>query len=484
MAIACGLLVAAMAMSRAVVENDVFWHLAIGRHVLAHGFPFTDPFGIGTDDLPWSPPEWLAEVGMFALYERVGWGGLALVHGLLLTAIGALVALRARTLGAHPAHALIAVALLSIPASLHLPMRPLVTGHLFSALVLFMLARDRRGERSGVAFLPLVFVLWANLHPSWPLGLGWIGIELCGRWASGPAARRFGERFVASRPSRALVIALLLSPLAVLIRPDGIDGALYPFVHVIGLSDQMREIIEWFPISPTRPLHAMALLLGAVTLGLSLRARKLDPIELGTALVSLVLMVRYQRFVPLALIGWAPLLASVLPEAAATARLRAGLGSVRGAAMITAAMALLAALAFPSPSLLAESVEVGFPVAATDALIAIDETRARDGRTPLAVFTTFEDGGYVLYRRHGGRIYLDSRFDLYARAGVFREYLALRRGEPALPIFEARAMDAAIVPTSARDDHFGAMLAELQANGYPRRFADEQAVLLVRERAP
>jgi hypothetical protein len=479
-ALACGLLVAAMAMGRAVVENDVFWHLAIGRHVLTHGFPFTDPFGIGTEDLPWSPPEWLAEVAMFALHQRSGWGGLALVHGLLVTATGALVGLRARVLAAHPAHTFVAIALLSIPASLHLPMRPLVVGHLFSALVLLMLARDRRGERSGVAFLPLVFLLWANLHPSWPLGLGWIALELVGRWMSGRLSRRFPERFTPSRPSRALVLALVLSPLAVLVRPDGIDGALYPFVHVIGLADQMREIIEWFPLSPTRPLHAMVLVLGAATVGLCVRARRLDPVELGTALVSLVLMVRYQRFVPLALIGWAPLLASVLPEVPATERLRAGLTRIHGAAALAAAMALVAALAFPSPALLSESVALGFPVAATDALIAIDETRASEGRPTLAVFTTFEDGGYVLYRRGAGRVYLDSRFDLYARAGVFREYLALRRGEPALSVFEARHMDAAILPTEARDDHFGAMLGELESNGYTRRFADEQGVLVVR----
>lgn len=480
-AIACGLLVAAIAMGRAVVENDVFWHLAIGRYVLEHGFPFTDPFGIGTADLRWSPPEWLAEVGMFAVHQRAGWLGLALSHGLVLIALGALVTLRARTLGAPLGHTLIAIALLAIPASLHLPMRPLVLGHLFSALVLWMLARDRRGERSGVAWLPAIFALWANLHPSWPLGLGWLGLELVGRGSSGWLSRRFPDRFAASRPSRALVLALVLSPLAVLLRPDGIDGALYPFVHVVGLGDQMREIIEWFPLSPTRPLHAMALVLGAVTAGLCLRTQRLDPVELGVALVSLVLMVRYQRFVPLALIGWAPLLASVLPSVSATERLRGLVETTRGAGSIAASMAVLALLAFPSPALLDESVALGFPVAATDALIAIDASRARDGRDALAVFTTFEDGGYVLYRRDLGRVYLDSRFDLYARAGVFAEYLALRRGGPALPVFEARDMDAAIVPTVARDDHFGALLGELEANGYLRRFADEQAVLVVRE---
>lgn len=460
MALGCGLLVAAMAMSRTVVENDVFWHLAIGRYVLEHGLPFTDPFGVGTDGLPWSPPEWLAELAMFTVHQRAGWAGLAALHGLLLVALGALVALRARTLGARWGHTLIAIALLAIPASLHLPMRPLVLGHLFSALVLWMLARDRRGERSGVAWLPLAFALWANLHPSWPLGLGWLGMDLALRWMSGPLSRRFPDRFVATRPSRALVIALVLSPVAVFLRPDGLDGALYPFVHVIGLGDQMREIIEWFPLSPTRPLHATALALGALTAGLCLRRQRLDPVELGIAAVSLVLMVRYQRFVPLALIGWAPLLASALPSITATARSLAVVETTKGAALIAAALAALAALAFPSPALLEQSVTLGFPVAATDALIAIDEARERVGRPALSVFTTFEDGGYVLYRRGRGRVYLDSRFDLYARAGIFAEYLSLRRGEPALPIFAAREMDAAIVPTAARDDHFAALLGE------------------------
>lgn len=479
----------ALVAGRTVVENDLFWHLAIGEEILAHGFPFTDPFGLGTEGLRWSPPEWLAELGLAGVHRSLGFSGIAALWALFVGGIGALVFARARVLGAPPSHALFAVVLLSLPASVHLAMRPLVVGHLLSALVLLELARDRRSgaeanARTLVPFFPVLFALWANLHPSWPLGLLWIAIELFGRLVSGPLSRRFPTRVVPTPVSRGLLIALS-SPLFVLLRPDGLDGALYPFVHVIGLGDQMREIIEWFPLPLGRPLSILTLLTALLALGLTLRSKaRVAVADVLVAGVSLYLLVRYQRFLPLALLGIAPLLASQLPELASTARLRALL---EGRFAVPAALVALAlaALAFPSPAVLDESIAVGFPVHATDALVALDAERRARGEPTLRVFTTFEDGGYVTYRRRrtssDTRVYLDSRFDLYARAGIFREYLTLRAGEPGLPVFSRHRMDAAILPTAARDAHFDPLRRELEASGFVALASDDSAVLLVRQ---
>lgn len=476
LAVAAAGVLLSFVLERTVVENDLFWHLAIGRSILEHGFPYVDPFGIGTDGLAWSPPEWLAEVGLALLYRGTGFFGISVVHGLVVGALGILVFLRAQALGARDAHALGALALSSLPASLHLAMRPLVLGHLLSALVLLELTRERSGARTLVPFFPLLFLLWANLHPSWPLGLLWIALELGGRVLSGPLARRFPHRFTQTPVTRSLVLALL-SPLVVWMRPDGLSGALYPFVHVVGLGDQMREIIEWFPLDWTRPIQVLAVIAGVTALALASR-RKTSLADLLFAALSLYLLLRHQRFLPLALIGIAPLLAASLPEAPSLERLTTAIEGPRGAACAAALALLLMLLSWPTPTVLEETVTVGFPVEATDALVAMDAERRSEGLPPLRVFTTFEDGGYVAWRRHGGRVYLDSRFDLYARAGIFREYLALRAGGDPWPVFSRHRMDAAMVPTHARDEHFAQVVETLRAHGFVEVFADEQAVLL------
>jgi hypothetical protein len=468
--LAAASLLACVVFGRTVVENDLFWHLAIGRHLELSGFPRTDPFGIGTEGLAWSPPEWLSEWVIFRAHELGGLGLLGALHAALVMALGALVFLRARHLAGPggEAHALVAVALAALPASVHLGIRPLLVGHVLSALVLLELARDRRGP-SLVPVLPLLFVLWANLHPSWPLGAAWIALEVLGRLASGPLSRRFPGRFSALPVSRALLAALLLAPAAALLRPDGLDGFLYPFVHVIGLGDRMGEIIEWFPLSPTRPLHVFVVLLCALALALG-RRRRAAPPDLLVALASTYLLVRHQRFLPLALIGVAPLLAASLPALPSTEALRARLASLPAVRALGLTLALAALLTWPRPSELAASIDVLSPVGATDAL-------ARLHPAPR-VFTTFEDGGYVAWRLPGARVFVDSRFDLYARAGVFDAYLALRAGGSVAPLLGAR-FDAAILPTPSRDAHFEHVRAELAALGWREIFGDENAVLLV-----
>src|SRR2546425_10879589 len=60
--------VAAVAI-RPLNANDLFWHLAAGRHILDTGsIPRTDPFSFASDGGGWIDHEWLWQVGAQALY--------------------------------------------------------------------------------------------------------------------------------------------------------------------------------------------------------------------------------------------------------------------------------------------------------------------------------------------------------------------------------------------------------------------------------
>ena len=63
---------------------------------------------------------------------------------------------------------------------------------------------------------------------------------------------------------------------------------------------------------------------------------------------------------------------------------------------------------------------------------------------------------------------------------MFREYLRLRRGEDVLEVFDARGIDAAIVPTLAVDENFAPMTATLRGAGWIVANESEVATLLVR----
>src|SRR5947209_8572667 len=58
-------------------DPDVYWHLAIGRWMLAeHAFPAYDVFSHTAAGRPWVNVEWLSQVLLFWIYDWFGWRGL------------------------------------------------------------------------------------------------------------------------------------------------------------------------------------------------------------------------------------------------------------------------------------------------------------------------------------------------------------------------------------------------------------------------
>ena len=132
--LACAVLIATgIAAGELAVPNDLFWHLAIAREVWHHGFPRSDPFAFSTNGIAWSPPEWIGELAYGAAYVSIGWAGTTLLTlGAIALCFYAIVR-AARSVAPAPA-ATLAVLVFAGPASVHLPMRPLVLGDAFLAI--------------------------------------------------------------------------------------------------------------------------------------------------------------------------------------------------------------------------------------------------------------------------------------------------------------------------------------------------------------
>ena len=57
-------------------SGDEWWHLALGRLILSHGIPTTEPFSFVATQHPWVEQQWLYEV-ILASLVRLGGDGLA-----------------------------------------------------------------------------------------------------------------------------------------------------------------------------------------------------------------------------------------------------------------------------------------------------------------------------------------------------------------------------------------------------------------------
>ncbi len=191
-------------------DSDVWWHLAIGRYILAHGIPAVEPFSFLHAANPWVGQQWLYEVGLTRVVDLGGPGLASLLMGLV--ASGALlIAALSIPPDRRPAGPVMAAALLlsALVAAQLVGVRGQVISLLGAALVLHILVRWRRGSAWILVALPLLFAVWANIHAGFVVGLGIAVVAL------------LTVRGVDRKRRLQLLAAIVASALATLLNPAG-----------------------------------------------------------------------------------------------------------------------------------------------------------------------------------------------------------------------------------------------------------------------
>ncbi|MDQ6856472.1 MAG: hypothetical protein M3Z57_05305 [Candidatus Dormibacteraeota bacterium] len=191
-------------------DSDVWWHLAIGHYIVAHGIPAVEPFSFLHAANPWVGQQWLYEVTLAHAVDLGGPRLASLLMGVVGSAALLLVALSVPLERRPPGPAMAAAMLLSAAVAAQLlGVRGQVISLFGAALVLYLLSRWRRGSTRALIALPVVFAVWANIHAGFLIGLGIAVLALV------------IVRGVERRHRLLLAAAIALSALATLINPAG-----------------------------------------------------------------------------------------------------------------------------------------------------------------------------------------------------------------------------------------------------------------------
>jgi hypothetical protein len=163
----------ALKIPTAVADLDVWWHLRTGQWVVEHGtVPSHDPFSYYGQTQSWVAYSWLFDVLVYGCYSALDLRGIVLltlvVVYLVCLCLYRLIARRIHSF--LPAVALTALAYLALMV-LFFP-RPWLFSMLFSLLTLEVVLRIQEGRDDWrIWLLPVVYVLWANVHVQWVYGL-------------------------------------------------------------------------------------------------------------------------------------------------------------------------------------------------------------------------------------------------------------------------------------------------------------------------
>jgi hypothetical protein len=419
-------------------QNDTWWHLRAGEDIWHGWFPTSDQWSFTAHGRFWPDHEWLSQAIFYALHTI---GGMVAVTLYVALAVVCTYALLWRLMGGSVRRrAILLVA--TLPATfITSAVRPQVASLLLLLVVATLLVERR------FRLLPLVFLLWANLHGAFVLGALVLVVAVV-------------VAFVWERPlARPLVVATALSGIATVLTPLG------PRVItlVLGMTNEV-DIVEWRPAWDTMPAGAI-LAVVAIALAIAWRARPpvewADKVLAGGSVALLPLAVRYSRVIPMFIVIALPLIARAWESRRPHTATADDSSILHSAAVAVTALAaavwVVLSWAAPDRALAWNPL----PSAATQAVRACGQ--------PL--YNRFDDGGYLIWFAPDVPVFIDSRVDPFPKDFLHAQIRNESTGDYEATFAEWHIGCALLPPKSSTAQR-------LQQDGWPVTYRDADWLVL------
>ena len=287
-------------------DADTGYHIRAGEYIL-HNFtvPRHDIFSYISPPLPWMAHEWLSEVIMELIHKVSGLTGIVIFFSFLIALAYFLLFRFAQSLKYDFTMTALIVLLATVSSSIHWLARP----HIFSLILTIgwyaILDSYQSKAKDRLYLLPLLMLLWVNLHGGFITGFVLLGIYFSANlydfvFSTG------SKREVAKEKYRRLAIVTSVSLLFSLLNPRGYMILLFPFRMI---SDQfvMENVTEF--LSPNFHVATPFLALLLLTIGiLAVSRTALDAKEIMLVLLFTYMPLYSARYIPLFAIIVTPIL--------------------------------------------------------------------------------------------------------------------------------------------------------------------------------
>jgi hypothetical protein len=403
-------------------DGDGARHIRLGREILDRGQVLrADVLSHTRAGEPIVLHEWLSEVALGGADIAAGLPGVAVLAALLFTVAVWGVYRSAEEMGALRPLALGTGVIALLLQSIHLLPRPHLFTTALATVYLILLLRFARTDRwSALVPLPVLMVVWANLHGGFLLAFVLMGAFFVGALL-GSSELAGGRR--AARPLGVVVVACAA---ASLVTPHGLELWTYTTGHLGGDNFLLSVTEEFRSVDFHRGYGRVFLvvLFAGPALWMSGRVR-VSWLGAGLYLFFAAAALHSARNIPLFALVTLPWLAVWAEEAlegrggaaaSVLARLRrmdSGDRSLQPWGWTLAAIGLVAWALGPGAALYRFDPDL-FPVRAVERLGEIDASGH--------VFNQMHWGGYLLYAAPDIPVFIDGQTDFYGEE-LAREYL-------------------------------------------------------------
>lgn len=396
--------------ARNIADPDFWWHLRTGQYIVeAKSIPHADPFSFTRLDCPWIAHEWLSEVLIYSVYRVGSWGGLIVVFASFTSATFFLLYLRCK---GQPYIAGLLVLWAAFACRPTWGVRPQTLSFLLASVLLWILERPRRTQRTLLWIVPLT-LLWANLHAGYALGIVLMVLFLMGGWLD--SVFGFAPREETRLQTRFLLLTLLLSLSVVVFNPNGWRLYGYPLATLHSAAMQ-NDIAEWFSPDFHRAefLPLLAMLIATLVFPL-LTAQRTRPRSILLVCASAYAALQSVRLIPMFVLIATPLLAEHV-EAFIRARQRSSRASEQVHLTTTKLVfnAAIAVILIVSVCVQVRRVVLRQPESEAATFPAAAVSFLREHHPPGPLFNDYNWGGYLIWKLYPAeRVFIDGRADLY-----------------------------------------------------------------------
>lgn len=256
---------------RPPADLDMGWHLRYGQYFFQTGHILKDNIiSYIWPDYKWISISWGFDLIIYQIFTHFGFFGLSLSSSLIAFFIFYLVTKPWKRLNFWQFFFL-EVLFLSQTANLYgAALRDQTVSTLFFTMTLIISQKTFQEGKKYYLFLPIIFLIWANLHAGFSLGLMILAIF----WLTHGLLILFKKPQISKKLWLSFGIMSFISAFTPLINPFGINLYLEGFKHTT--NNYLSGIIEWSPITITPIEATVASLVALFTLLIAILRKKLQ----------------------------------------------------------------------------------------------------------------------------------------------------------------------------------------------------------------
>lgn len=417
-----------------VYNNDFWWHLASGKHIVENeSLPEHDPFNYTASDLPSARKVnllrgyWLSQILFYKVYGYWDAKGIIILRSLLLLLFLSAIFLTVRKQQETPLWiALIIVYGVFVTSTQFAGERPVLFTFLIFACVYYLLEDFRVSGSRKVFIIPFLVMMLANLHPGYIVCLMIISIYL-----GAEGILIIAKKKPYGRSAQHLLIVFVVTIIASLLNANG-PLMLTRLFEIHG--EQIQGIVEFMPTfflytHKMTPINYAYISYLAVSLVAIRYIRKLDLAHLILLVVFAYMSAVAVRYMIFYMCIAAPILARVIHEVRQESffrkvprswRVREGF--LTGVVFIWGLSLLFSSLSTFAQYTFRPDIEYSIPEGAANFL--------SDVQIKGNMFNEYGFGGYLVWRLFPDKkVFIDGRA---LEPDVYKEYqhvVTLKSGE-------------------------------------------------------